>query len=132
MRQKAAVTRLLPGNRAELRVTRKSACSGDCHSCGGCGEGQIMQIEARDAIGVQKGDVVYVESDGAVVLKGAVLLYVLPLLLFIAGYLLCVSFGSWAFAVGAGGFLLGLLPAVCYDRYVKKHPPVYTIVGFVK
>lgn len=133
MRKKATVERVLPEGRAELLVRRESACSGDCHKCGGCGGvEQVLRLTAKDAVGVQKGDIVYVESDGAVVLKGAFLLYLLPVVLFLAGYLAAMSLQGWAFAVGCGGFLFGLIPAVLYDRYVKKHPPEYVIVGFVK
>ena len=133
MRNKATVECVLPDGRARLYVCRESACSGDCHKCGGCGGiEQILQLTAKDPIGVQKGDAVYVEADSAVVLKGAFLLYLLPLVLFLAGYLAALRLGAWAFAVGCGGFLLGLLPAVLYDRYMKKHPPEYVIVGYVK
>ena len=133
MRKKATVERILPDGRAELLVRRESACSGDCHKCGGCGGvEQVLRLTAKDTIGVRKGDIVYVESNGAVVLKAAALLYFLPLALFLAAYLAAINLDGWTFAVGCGGFLLGLLPAVLYDRYVKKHPPEYLIVGYVK
>lgn len=133
MRKKATVAQVLPEGRVELLVRRESACSGDCHKCGGCGGvEQVLRLIAKDPVGVQRGDIVYVESDGAVVLKGAFLLYLLPIALFLAGYLAAISLNAWAFAIGCGGFLLGMLPAVLYDRYVKRHPPEYVIVGFVK
>ena len=133
MRKKATVDRLLPQNRVELLVRRESACSGDCHKCGGCGGvEQVLRVTARDPIGVQKGDIVYVQSDSGVVLKGAVLIYLLPLLLFLGGYLAAASLGSWAFAVGGAGFVLGWIPALLYDRHVKKNPPDYVITGFVE
>lgn len=133
MRKKATVDRLLPQNRAELLVRRESACSGDCHKCGGCGGvEQILRLTARDPIGVQRGDIVYVESESSVVLKGAALIYMLPLLLFLAGYLMAMPLGGWAFAIGGAGFVLGWIPAVLYDRHVKKNPPDYVITGFVE
>ena len=133
MEQMVRVKRTFDNGTALVIHVRESACSGDCHKCGGCGGiEQILQLTAKDPIGVQKGDAVYVEADSAVVLKGAFLLYLLPLVLFLAGYLAALRLGAWAFAVGCGGFLLGLLPAVLYDRYMKKHPPEYVIVGYVK
>ena len=60
------------------------------------------------------------------------LLYLLPLLLFLIGYLAAYTLGGWSAAIGVGGFVLGLLPAVVYDRKLKKRPPAYTIIGFVK
>lgn len=133
MRQKATVERLLNDGTAVLLVRRQSACSGDCHSCGGCGgTAQTLRLTARDPIGTHEGDRVYVESDGKTVLKGAALVYLLPLALFLLGYVSALPLGAWAFAVGCGGFALGLLPAVWYDRQLKKHPPAYVIVGFVE
>ncbi len=133
MRRKATVAALLPDGRAELLVSRKSACSGDCHSCGGCGAiEQTLRLTARNPVGARQGDIVWLESGSRTVLTSAALLYLLPLLLFFAGYLAATPLGSWAAAVGAGGFALGLLPAFWYNRRLKMHPPDYTIVGFVK
>ena len=133
MQRKATVQALLPDGRAELAVQRESACSGDCHHCGGCGTvGQTLRLTAENPIGAQKGDIVYIASKSAPVLWAATLVYALPLLLFLTGYLLSMRLGAWAAAIGAGGFLLGLLPAFAYNRHVRKQPPVYSIIGFVK
>lgn len=133
MQRKATVQAVLPDGRAELAVRRESACSGDCHKCGGCGAvGQTLCLTADNPIGAQKGDIVYITSESATVLWAAVLVYSLPLVLFLTGYLLSIRFGAWAAAIGAAGFAAGLLPAFAYDRHVKNQPPVYTIVGFVK
>lgn len=133
MQRKATVQAILPDGRAELAVRRESACSGDCHRCGGCGTvGQTLRLTAQNPISAQKGDVVYITSENAPVLWAAALVYALPLLLFLTGYLLSMRLGAWAAAIGAAGFLLGLLPAFAYNRHVKRQPPVYQIIGFVK
>lgn len=131
MQQRATVTRLLPAGRAELTVRRKSACSGDCHRCGGCGTvEQTLRLTAENPIGAQVGDRVLVESASGVVLTAAALVYLLPLAAFLGGYLAALSLGAWAFAVGGVCFALGLLPALAYDRRVKRCPPRYTVVSF--
>lgn len=133
MRRKATVTELLPEGRAELVVRRESACSGDCHQCAGCGAvEQTLRLTADNPLGAQKGDIVWLESESAPVLRAAAAVYLLPPALFLAGYLLARSLGAWAVLMGAGGFLLGLLPAFAYDRHLKKHPPKYTVVGWVE
>ena len=133
MQKKATVQEILPDGRAALAVQRESACSGDCHHCGGCGTvGQTLRVTAENPVGAQKGDVVYVGSESAPVLWAAALVYSLPLAMFLAGYLLSMRLGAWAAAIGAAVFLAGLLPAFFYNRRVKKQPPVYTITGFVK
>lgn len=129
MQQKARVTRLLPQNRAEVSVTRESACSGDCHKCAGCGAvRQTVTVQAENDIHARPGDVVYIESGSAVVLRAAALVYVRPLVLFFAGYFAAGALRIAAGWGGAAGFVLGVLPAVWYDRRVRRRPPVYRIV----
>lgn len=133
MRKKATVDALLLNGKAQLLVQRESACSGDCHKCSGCGSvGQTLRLTARNPIGAEKGDVVVIESESSVVLKAAALVYLLPLALFLIGYLVSMRLGAWAALIGLGGFLLGALPAVWYNRKIRNHPPEYTIIEFVK
>lgn len=133
MRQKATVERILPDGRADLIVVRQSACSGDCHQCGGCGSmKQTLRVTAENPIGAKCGEKVWVESGSADVLKGAALVYLLPLVLFLAAYLLALPLGSRAFAVAVGAFAVGFLPAFAYNRKIKREPPSYTVVGYVK
>ena len=133
MQRKATVQAILPDGRAELVVQRESACSGECHQCGGCGTvGQTLRLTAENPIGAQNGNIVYIASESAPVLWAAALVYALPLLLFLTGYLLFIRLGAWAAAIGAAGFLVGLLPAFAYNRHLRKQPPAYKIIGFVK
>lgn len=130
MRQTARVTALLPQERAEVAVERKSACSGDCHQCAGCGAvKQMVRVVAENPIHAQPGELVCIESGGGTVLRAAALVYLLPLALFLAAYLAAQALASggagwW----GLAGFALGLVPAFLYDRHVRRRPPVYRIV----
>lgn len=130
MRRRATVTRLLPQGKAEISVVRESACSGDCHRCAGCGAvKQTITVQAENPILAQPGSLVYVESSGKTVLGAALLVYALPLTLFLAGYLTADALlHRAAFWCGAAGFALGALPALWYDRRVRRRPPVYRIV----
>ena len=133
MRTKATVDAVLPDGRAALLVARESACSGECHKCGGCGAAeQTLRVTAQNPVGARRGDIVWLETRSAAVLRGAATLYLLPLALFLAGYLAAYSLGAWAAAVGAAGFALGLIPAFVRDRRLKKRPPDHVITGFVK
>lgn len=133
MRQKATVESLNPDGTAVLLVRRKSACSGDCHTCGGCGAvGQTLRVRADNPIGAQAGEIVYVEAASMTVLSAAALVYLLPLVGFLVGYLTAAAIGLHAGLVGLSGFVLGLIPAFLYDRHVAKHPPRQTIVGRVE
>ena len=113
---------------------RRSACSGDCHQCAGCGAVQeTLILRADNPIGAQPGDMVIMESRSGPVLLAAAVLYLLPLMLFFLGYLA----GSMLWNLGAltGGicFAAGIAVSILYDRLVlKKKTAVYTITGFVR
>ena len=132
MEQMVRVKRTFPDGTAQVIHIRESACSGDCHKCSGCGAAQEAIIfEARNPIGAKTGDFVTVKSETGPVLKAAVVLYMLPLVLFIAGYLIGMQ---WQLSglVGGLSFVLSIGIAVAYDRLVmKKKSTEYTIVGFV-
>ena len=71
-----------------------------------------------------------VRTQSGPVLLGAAILYLMPLVLFMVGYLVCLAW-RWEFLGGLAGFVLGVLLAIIYDRKVaKKNKPQYTIVGY--
>ena len=129
MEQKVKVRQVLPDGTARVVHIRESACSGDCHKCTGCGAAkESITFIAHDPIGVRPGDVVIVKSDTAPVLRGAAVLYVLPVVLFLLGYLVTMS--GWG---GGAGFLLGIGTVVAYDRLVAKKEQIqYTITGYAQ
>ena len=116
---------------AQVACLRQSACSGDCHKCSGCGAvEQTMIFTARNPICAKPGDMVNVEAATGPVLKAAALLYMLPLVLFISGYLVGMQWQLGGL-FGALAFTLSIAIIIVYDRLVmKKRNTVYTIVGF--
>lgn len=133
MEQTVTVRRLLPDGMAEVIRVRESACSGDCHKCAGCGAtSQKMFFTAQNAIGARVGDQVIVTSDTATVLKGAALLYILPLLTFLAGYILGENLWGRGIVCSLLGFVLGMLPIKLYDRHLAKKGTVYTITAYAQ
>ena len=116
---------------AQVACLRQSACSGDCHKCSGCGAvQQTMIFTARNPIGARPGDTVTVESATGPVLKAAAVLYMLPLILFIVGYLLGMQWQLGAL-VGGLAFVLSIGIIIAYDRLImQKKNTVYTITGY--
>lgn len=110
---------------------RQSACSGDCHKCSGCGAvEQKLLFTAFNPIGAKPGETVRVRTRSGPVLLGAVMVYMIPLLLFFVGYLVLLS-RNLGFLGGLLGFSLGLVLAAVYDRKIaKKNKPQYTIIGY--
>ena len=131
MEQLVRVRQTFPDGTAEVLLVRESACSGDCHKCSGCGAvEQTMLLTARNPIGARPGDLVTISSQSGPVLRGAAILYLLPLVLFIAAYLVGMQWQLGGLT-GLLGFALGLVGAMVYDRrVVKKANTEYTIIGF--
>ena len=121
------------GSQARVLVLRQSACSGDCHKCAGCGAvEQKLLLDAHNPIGAAPGDLVTVSTRSGPVLAAAAVLYLIPVALFLGGYLAGMCLGLGGGLPGCAGFLLGLLCAVTYDRRTaKKKKTEYTITGFV-
>ena len=132
MEQLVRVREIHNDGTADVIHVRESACSGDCHKCSGCGAARETVIfTAGNPIGARPGDLVRVESSTAPVLKAAVVLYVLPLLLFFLGYGLGTLPGSFGALGGGLGFVLGLGIVVAYDRLVVNKADLrYTITAF--
>lgn len=134
MTQTVRVQKLFEDGTAQVMCVRQSACSGDCHKCSGCGAVQeTVTLVARNAIGARPGDLVVIESRSGPVLVAAAVLYVLPLVLFFAGYLLgSLQWGKGALC-GCIAFALGIAVSVLYDRVTaKKKQTVYTITGYAQ
>ena len=140
MRQRATVGSLLPDGSVSLLVQRVSACTGDCGHCGGCGAvGQSVQVTARAPFPVEPGERVWVESCSIRILSSmqhlfpaAALLYLLPLGLLLAVCLAAQSLGGvWMAVLGAAAFAVGLIPALLWNRHLRRRPMEYRITGRV-
>lgn len=133
MEQTVLVKECMADGTARVVHVRKSACSGECHSCSGCGAAQQqMLLKVNNPIGAKSGDWVRVESATGPVLAAAAVLYMLPVMLFIAAYLVGEHLWTKGPLVGIIGFAAGLVLARVYDRLVAKKKTVYTITGFAE
>ncbi|MCD8356333.1 MAG: SoxR reducing system RseC family protein [Clostridia bacterium] len=130
MQQTATVTKLLPGNQAELTVHRQTACGHDCSNCGGCGEivTKPIIVVADNSIGADVGDSVIITGSSKQVLGLAAVVYLVPFILFFALYAVAAVASLpipeiW----GCAGFFLGILAAVLVNKRQKNAKPIYTI-----
>ena len=132
MEQLVRVRKVHNDGTATVIHLRESACSGDCHKCSGCGAAkEAVVFTADNPIGAKTGELVKVESSTAPVLKAAVVLYVLPLVLFFLGYWLGTLPGAFGALGGVLGFVLGVVIVVAYDRLVVNKANIrYTITAF--
>ena len=132
MEQLVRVKKVNNDGTADVVCVRESACSGDCHKCSGCGAAkETIIVTARNPIAAGVGDLVNVRSETGPVLKAAVVLYMLPLVLFFAGYALAAALGISGGIGGGLAFVLSIVLIVLYDRQMqKKDNTVYTITGY--
>ena len=92
MTQIATVERILDDTHAEISVPRKSACGHDCEECAGCGvSGVSVYVKALNTVGARPGQKVVVESDTKKMLKIVSFVYLIPVILFLAGYLIMLA-----------------------------------------
>ena len=117
---------------AQVLHVRRSACSGDCHKCAGCGAvEQKLLLTAENPIGACPGDFVVITSRSGPVLRAALILYALPVAAFFAGFGLGALLGISGAVTGCLSFAAGIGLAVCYDRRVgRRQKPTYIISGY--
>lgn len=134
MQQRVQVARIFPDGYAEVFVQRESACSGDCHKCSGCGAAkQQVFVRARNAIGARPGDKVIVSSDDRQILPAMLVVYILPLVLLLAGYFAGLGLGILPGITAAAGFALGIVLMILYNRHVQRKQPVtFVITGYAE
>ena len=131
MTQTATVQRILSNGMAEIAVPRKSACGHDCEECAGCGvSGAAVKAKALNRIGALPGQKVVVESSTGKIFGVVVLVYVLPVVLFLLGYFLSEGLPeNWRYAIAIVAAIVSIIPCVLYDRHARrKELLTYTIL----
>ena len=124
MTQNAVVIRTLPRNMAEVAVTRATACGGNCGSCESCVFENQMKTPALNRVKAKPGQKVMIESQSAKVFKAAFLVYVLPLVFFLAAYALAAAFRlseAWCIAASFAGLIIGGAVLVLTQKYRNRN-----------
>ena len=142
MRQRAVVLEV-DGKEALIEVSRATMCDG-CEKHGGCeghceitgllSTGGKMKTRASNKIGAKVGDTVEVETESRKVLGYAALVFILPLLVACAGYIIASNVWNTEGAglIGAAvGFVLTFAGIVIFDRTKIKKTPEIEIVDIV-
>ena len=118
------------GSIATVELTRESACS-SCHhkdSCGagvmaGCAKSENVTVKANNLCRAEVGDTVRLNSDSAKMLGIAFCVFVLPLVLTYAAYLICdaLSLGTTSCAVvSAAVFFISVFAlSFGFNRFLK-------------
>ncbi len=94
MTQDAIVIRTLPGKMAEVLVARQTACGSNCGSCEACVFQSELRAVAKNRIDAKPGQKVVISSRNSAVFSAAAMVYIMPLVLFLLGYVLANALGA--------------------------------------
>ena len=135
MTQYAIIKKLTGPEKAEVEVLRGTACGDDCGSCEVCHYASKIRVEARNAIGAAVGDRVEIETATSRVLGAAVLVYVVPFVLFFIGYAIAALVLGLAevpaMLVSFAFFAVGFVVVVLVGRRHRKNPITYEITNII-
>lgn len=115
---------------ATVRVEKKSACSGECVSCGLCHK-PVFDVKARNKVGAVAGDKVKLYLPSCKIYGAAFLVYMLPVILILTILGACSIFGAPAYVapVLCGVMLIvWLLVIRVYNRKTNLTSDIVEIV----
>ena len=134
MTQFAIIKKLTAPDKAEVEVLRGTACGDDCGSCEVCHYASKIRVEARNDVGAQLGDRVEIEARTFRVLGAAVLVYVVPFVLFFIGYAVAAALNfseGLSMVMSFAAFAVGMVIVVIVGRRHRKNPITYNITRVV-
>lgn len=131
MTQNGVVTKLLEGNLAEVAVERGTACGGHCDSCETCVYANRLLVSAENLVFASPGDRVVLTSETKSIMGAALLIYMLPVALFFAGYAVaaaCALTEGPRVLASLAGLGLGAALAVVFGR--RRRKITFRITGY--
>ena len=134
MTQYAIIKKLTGPDMAEVEVLRGTACGDDCGSCEVCHYASKIRVEAKNNIGAQVGDRVEIETQTSRVLSAAVLVYIVPFVLFFIGYAIAAALimsEGYSMLMSFGFFAVGFVVIALVGRSHKKNPITYEITNII-
>ncbi len=120
MTQEAIVTKVLPNAMAEVVVTRTTACGSNCGSCESCIFQSELKAIAKNRINAKPGQHVTISTRNSSVFSAAFLVYIMPLLFFLAGFIIASLLGAEEGTAILSSFICLILSAVFLVFIQKK------------
>ncbi|MBR2477100.1 MAG: SoxR reducing system RseC family protein [Clostridia bacterium] len=119
------------GTYATVRVEKKSACSGECASCGLC-QKPVFDVKARNKAGAETGDRVKLYLPSCKIYVAAMVVYMLPVLLILAVLGICSILGAPSFVAPIICGVMLVVWLMVIRVYNKKANLTSDIVEIVK
>ncbi len=121
----SGIVKKTSGKNADVEITRSSACAENCASCGLC-PGKTAVVTAANDVGAAAGDTVVIDMADSKVLGAAFLVYIVPVITLIAGYLIGEAISGKESAGIVTGFILMILTFAAIILTDKKRRNRYT------
>ncbi|MEE8638580.1 MAG: SoxR reducing system RseC family protein [Candidatus Margulisiibacteriota bacterium] len=128
MKEQGVITRILSSKLAEVAFQRSSACA-KCRACHGLGEGMVG-IEAENEAGAKRDDIVEIEVPSGEMIKGSMVVFLMPILFLAVGYLMgaylmrLVGLSRWeegvGIVLGISAMFLSYFAIRWYDRNIAQ------------
>lgn len=93
MTQDAVVTKVFPNGMAEVVVARGTACGSNCGNCESCVFQNEIKAFAKNSVHAKPGEKVVIESLSSRIFGAAFIVYIVPMLVFVIGYIIAASCG---------------------------------------
>lgn len=132
MTQDAIVLKTFNNGKAEVAVIRGTACGSNCGNCESCIYQNELHTEAINKIGASKGQKVILESKSALIYKAEFLVYILPMLLLVIGYLVAYSMGASEGICILSGFAALLLAVLILVLSQKNKKGIVHVITRIK
>ena len=128
MLQEAIITKIRDDGLAEVVVERLGICGGDCNGCEGCKYDHLMKSVVQNPIAANRGQHDMIETPTSGVVKGAFVLYVLPIVMLILGYALGALLSlseSYCILAAFAAAIVGIVIAIIVSkkRYAADPTP---------
>lgn len=127
MTQDAVVTKVLPNGMAEVVVSRGTACGSNCGNCESCVFQNEIKTFAKNTVHARPGEKVVIESLSSRIFGAAFIVYIVPMLVFIIGYVIAVSCGlteGMSVLCSFLAFCAAVACVVVYQRRSKRKNPI--------
>ncbi len=135
MLQEAIITKIREDGLAEVVVERSGICGGDCDECNSCRYEKLMKTVVQNPIEAHRGQHVYIEMPTSGVLKGAIYIYIIPLVMLFVGYFVGYFAGmseDGCIVCAIVGVLVGIgIAAFLSGRQHKGNPTPAKVVSVI-
>lgn len=125
MKEQGIVTKIISAKLVEVAFQRSGACA-KCRACHDVGEGMVG-IEAVNDVSAKRDDVVEIEIPSEEVVKGSVVVFLLPIFFLVFGYLIgsalmrSIGFKGWEEGVGIIFALVSVFLSFFAIRWYDKN-----------